>query len=39
MIENEKPVRDIAEAIECLKSNKLTSGYQMLLSRINCILI
>lgn len=30
MTENEKLVRDEAEAIECLKRNKPTSGYMML---------
>lgn len=35
MIENEKLVRDETEAIECLKSNKPTSGYLMLQESID----
>lgn len=35
MTENEKLVRDEAEAIECLKSNKPTSGYLMLQESID----
>lgn len=35
MTENEKLVRDETEAIECLKSNKPTSGYLMLQESID----
>lgn len=35
MQENEKLIRDEAEAIECLKSNKPTSGYLMLQESID----
>lgn len=35
MTENEKIVRDETEAIECLKSNKPTSGYLMLQESID----
>lgn len=35
MTENEKLIRDETEAIECLKSNKPTSGYLMLQESID----
>lgn len=35
MTENEKLIRNEAEAIECLKSNKPTSGYMMLQESID----